>query len=308
MAVVTTDFLAGVMTEFRAIWADAFLAALGPTFYPRVAMEIPSNTLTETYNWLGDVPVMREWVDERQHGGLASYNYSLTNRHYESSIEVDRDTFEDDRLGMIAPRIKQLGMEVPRFIENTMVNLLVNGAVSGNNSYDGVTFYSASHVIGSPTQAAQTNLYTGTGVTLATIQADFSGAKAQMRKVKDGEGRPMNILADFVLVAPENEQVFSQMLNASFIPAGSISAPMANTFVGQADMGVSPYVTTATWHLLSTKFAMKPLIFQNRKAPEFAGVTDPSAYVVYNHRKFQYGVDCRFAGGYGSWEMAIKVA
>lgn len=308
MAVVTTDLLAGVMTDFRALWQDAFLAALAPTWYPRVAMEIGSETLTETYNWFGSVPTMKEWIDQRQYLGLASYNYSLTNKHYEVSLEVDRDTFEDDRLGLIRPRVQQLGMEVPRFIENTMINLLVNGAVAGSNSYDGVTFYNASHIVGNPAQAAQTNLFSRTGGTLAQIQTDFAGVKAQMRNVKDGEGRPMNIIVDFIVCTPTDEQVFLQLLNASFIPAGAVAAPMQNTFIGQADMGVSPYVAASTWHAAATKYPVKPLIFQNRKPPEFNGITDPGQFIVFNNRKFLYGVDTRFAGGYGFWEMAIKVA
>jgi len=306
MAVVSSDFLAGVLTSFRALYANAFLAAQMPTIYGRIAMETPSNTLTNTYNWLGTVPQMREWIDQRQRSGLHTFNYSLTNKHYEVSIEVDRDTFEDDQLGLIQPRIAQLGMEVPRFIDNTAVNALVNGAVAGNVSYDGVTFYNASHVVGG--QAAQTNLYTLTGVTLALLQADFAGAKAQMRRVKDSQGRPMNLAPDLVLAAPEQEQVFRQLLTAAWIPAGAVAAPMQNTFVGQADLAISPYVTASTWHLLATQMPVKPLIFQNRKPAEFAAVTDPNSATVFNSRMFQYGADARFVIGYGYWECAIRVA
>jgi len=306
VAIVSSDFLAGVLISFRALYANAFLAAQMPTIYGRIAMEIPSTTLTNTYNWLGTVPVMREWIDQRQLGGLDSFNYSLTNKHYEASIEVDRDTFEDDQLGLISPRIAQLGMEVPRFIDNTAVTALVSGAVAGNLSYDGVTFYNASHVVGS--QAAQTNLYTLTGVTLVLAQADFSGAKAQMRNVKDSMGRQMNVEPDLILAAPAQEQIFRQLLTAAMIPAGAVAAPMTNVFVGQADLAISPYVTASTWHLLCTNMPVKPLIFQNRKPPEFAAVNQPDSPTVFQNRRFQYGVDTRFIIGYGFWEMAIKVA
>jgi phage major head subunit gpT-like protein len=306
MGIVNSDFLAALLTSFRALYADAFLAAQAPTVYPRIAMEIPSTTLTESYNWLGTVPVMREWIDQRQSGGLYPYTYSLTNKHYEATVDVDRDTLDDDRLGMISPRIRQLGMEVPRYIDNCCVVALVNGAVAGNVCYDGVVFYSASHVVGA--QAAQTNLYTSTGVTLVLLQADFSGAKAQMRNVKDDQGRPMNILADFILCAPAQEQVFAQLLTAAMIPAGAVAASMSNTFIGQADMGVSPYVTASTWHLLCTKMAVKPLIFQNRKSPEFISLAKPDDPLAFMSRRFYYGVDTRFAVGYGLWETAIKVA
>ena len=33
--------------------------------YPRVAMEVPSETRDEGYAWLGAVPSMREWIGDR---------------------------------------------------------------------------------------------------------------------------------------------------------------------------------------------------------------------------------------------------
>lgn len=307
MAIVTSDFLAGAYTNFRGLWNDAFLAAMAPTVYPRICMEVPSTTLTETYNWLGTVPVMREWVDQRQLGGLYPFNYSLSNKHYETSIEVDRDTFEDDRIGQIAPRIAQLGQEVPRFIDYTAVTALVNGAVAGNTCYDGVVFYSASHLTG--VNAVQTNLCSYSGIdTPAHVQTDFTAAKAQMRNFKDPMGRQMNVLADLVLCSPAAEQAFRMLLTAAMIPAQAVAAPMTNIFVGQADLAVNPYVTATTWHLLCTSMPVKPLIFQNRKPPEFAAVNDPNSPYVFQNRRFQYGVDARFVIGYGYWECAVKVA
>lgn len=308
MAVVTSDFLTAVFTNFRAMWQDAFLAAQQEVTYPQLCMEIPSITLTETINWLGTVPIMQLWIDSRNHQAMYPFNYSLTNDHYEVTIDIDRDTFEDDRLGQIAPRIAQLGMEAPRFLDATAIAALANGATSGNNSYDGVSFYNASHLTGA--NAAQTNLYTATGQTLVTIQADFAGAKAQMRKVKDDQTRPMNLVPNLILAPPELEQPFRQLLNASFIPAGGVAAPMQNTFIGQADLATSAYLTAAsTWHLLATKAAAwKPLIYLNRKAPEFVAVNSPNLEQVFERRMFSYGVDSRFKIGYGMWETAIKVA
>ncbi len=315
MAVVTSDFLAGAFTNFRAIFQQNFFAALAPVVYPRISMEMPSTTLTESYNWLGTVPAMRLWQGQRRVDGLNPFNYSLSNNHYEVTIEVDRDTFEDDRLGQIAARIAQLGMEYPRFVDNTAINALVNGAVAGSTCYDGVVFYSASHVAGS--SGTQTNLLSLTGVNINSIAIDFAAGKAQMRNWLDDQARPTNFMPDLVLCAPAQEQQFRQLLTASMFPQGVAAttgntavaaASMTNTFIGQADLVVSPYVTASTWHLLNTSNAYKPLIFQNRKPPEFAALNDPRDSFVFTNRKFQYGVDARFVIGYGEPGMAIKVA
>lgn len=307
MAVISTDFLSGVRTNFRALWQDAFLAAQAQAFYPRLCLEVQSTTSIESYNWLGTVPTMKLWIDSRQHQAMYPFNYSLTNNHYEVTIDVDKDTFEDDKLGMIAPRISQLGMEVPRFVEYTAIQALDTGTTSGNNSYDGVTFYNASHLTGA--NAAQTNLYSATGVTLIALQADFSGAKSQMRRVKDDQGRAMNLVPDIALVPPELEQTMAQLLHAASIPSTSVAA-MSNTFQGQADLAVSANLSSASaWHLLATKAGVwKPLIYQNRKPAEFVAVQDPQNPQVFERRMFSYGADTRFVIGYGMWEAAVRIA
>lgn len=310
MPQITGDFITGMFTTFRAMFQNVFFAAEAARVSPRFMLEVQSNTLTETYAWLGTVPAMRKWVDERQHSALNAYNYSLTNDHFEVTIDIDRDTFEDDRYGLEAPRIAQLGMEAPRFMEYTALTALDQGATAGNNSYDGVTFYNSAHVVGSA--GAQTNIYSSTALTsnkdLTHLAADFAGAWAQMTKLKDDQNRPMSIVPDLVVCSPDLFFLFKQLLNSTFNPVGGIGSG-TNVFQGVTDLVMSPYLAADTWHLLSTQYgAGKPLIFQNRKAPEFVGVNDPSSFNVFERRVFSYGVDTRFKVGYGMWELAVKVA
>ncbi|QBF31499.1 Mu-like prophage major head subunit gpT family protein [Thalassococcus sp. S3] len=58
------------------------------------------------------------------------------------------------------------------------------------------------------------------------------------------------------------------------------------------------------WFLLSTKRALKPIIFQTRKAAEFVAkdrVTDDN---VFDLKEFRYGIDARYNVGYGFWQMS----
>ncbi|SMH35904.1 Mu-like prophage major head subunit gpT family protein [Maritimibacter sp. HL-12] len=59
------------------------------------------------------------------------------------------------------------------------------------------------------------------------------------------------------------------------------------------------------WYLLDTTRPLKPLIFQERKAPEFVSKTDPkTSDSVFNSKTFLYGVDARSNAGFGFWQMA----
>ncbi len=56
--------------------------------YPRVAMEVPSETRDENYAWLGAVPSMREWIGDREIKNLAAYGYTIRNKDFEATVTV----------------------------------------------------------------------------------------------------------------------------------------------------------------------------------------------------------------------------
>lgn len=58
------------------------------------------------------------------------------------------------------------------------------------------------------------------------------------------------------------------------------------------------------WYLLNTKRSLKPLIFQERKKPEFVAkdkVTDDN---VFTRKEYVYGTESRCNVGFGFWQMA----
>jgi phage major head subunit gpT-like protein len=61
----------------------------------------------------------------------------------------------------------------------------------------------------------------------------------------------------------------------------------------------------AAWYLLDTSRAIKPLIFQERKKPEFVMKDSPDDDNVFMRKEFIYGVDNRCNVGFGFWQMAF---
>ena len=57
------------------------------------------------------------------------------------------------------------------------------------------------------------------------------------------------------------------------------------------------------WFLLDTTKAIKPFIYQERKAPVFVEQTDMNSDNVFMRKKFRYGAEARAAGGYGFWQL-----
>jgi len=89
---------------------------------------------------------------------------------------------------------------------------------------------------------------------------------------------------------PVNDQVDGRGTDAS----------VANTLV-EADYTGEP------WYLLDTSRAIKPLIYQERKKPAFAHMTDNTDESVFMNGEYRYGVDLRCNAGYGFWQMAYGV-
>ncbi|QLL83974.1 Mu-like prophage major head subunit gpT family protein [Aeromonas caviae] len=59
------------------------------------------------------------------------------------------------------------------------------------------------------------------------------------------------------------------------------------------------------WYLLDTSRALKPIIFQERKAPALIAMTKADDESVFTRKEFRYGVDCRDAAGFGFWQLAF---
>jgi phage major head subunit gpT-like protein len=293
MSVVTRDFLSAMYTNLKAVYLQSFEAAQNADPWQRLVMEVPSTTLTETYEWLGSVPKMSEWVDERLLGDLSEESFSLTNKHYEATIAVDRNALEDNRLGMILPRVRQLGEEAARYPRELVLDVIKNGTTL--TGYDGKALFADDHSGGD-------NLLGGTGTTVANLQADISAVFAAMREFQDDRGRVMNIVPDLVVVPAELEFPMRQALKAGQIDGTD------NVYAGLCDVMVAPELTDADdWYAFATNRAMKALIYQVRKQPEFVALDAADDYANFMRRELLYGVDARCAVGVGIWWYACKV-
>ena len=127
----------------------AFFETFGqtPAQWDKIATVIPSDKDTEQYAWLGALPGMREFVDERQPGDLKPYAYAIKNKTWESTLSVDRAALEDDQYGQIALRVRQMAT-----VAKSHVDIIVFGLLSGGfaaSGYDGVPFF-GTHVQGAP--------------------------------------------------------------------------------------------------------------------------------------------------------------
>jgi phage major head subunit gpT-like protein len=63
---------------------------------------------------------------------------------------------------------------------------------------------------------------------------------------------------------------------------------------------------SAPWYVMDLSRPLKPLIFQLRKDWELVSKTNPEDHNVFWNKTFIWGVDARYAAGYGFWQSAVK--
>ncbi|MGR6980815.1 Mu-like prophage major head subunit gpT family protein [Testudinibacter sp. P27/CKL/0425] len=90
--------------------------------------------------------------------------------------------------------------------------------------------------------------------------------------------------------------------------------PVGATVDGKTPKNVSNITTDDSstteadaWYLLDCGRSLKPIIYQERKSPTPASITDVNDEKVFMKDVFTYGVDARSNVGYGFWQMAHAV-
>jgi len=142
MNTITPQLLSSLQTGFNAAFLQGF-GSVTPT-WNLVAMRVPSNTKTETYGWMKELPGMREWIGQRVIHNLEAAGAQLTNKHYEHTIGVDRNDIEDDQLGIYGPMFAMQGEIVARHPDELVWVLLPNGF--STIGFDGQYYFDTDHI------------------------------------------------------------------------------------------------------------------------------------------------------------------
>lgn len=302
-ATVTSDFLAGLMTNYRAIWQkalDEFEKLINQ--YQMISTEFLSTTDKETYGWMGSPPAMREWTDVRVYRALKAYDYTLTNKHYEGTIEVDRDTYEDDKYGMIAPRVKGLARRALKHYNKLVFSALDDGVAT--DAYDSIYFFKTVRTIGKSGNIS--NILDGSySASASEIRDALGAAVVRMASFKDDQGEPIGLIPDLIVCSPT---MYIPIQNALLPGVAGTVRPEAGMFPTARIMQSAQIDRDALdWYVLCTDVEVNPIIFQMRKRPEFVSLDDPKGEHVFKNKTFLYGVDDRFAVGYGDPRTAIRI-
>lgn len=285
----------------NAAFVKAFNNAEDPADVMPFIMETTSNSDKENYGWLGQSPSMSEWIDERQIKSLNEFDYEIENKDYEGTLSVSRNAILDDQLGNVKIRIDDLGRKARIHPRKLAIKAIKEGDTE--LCYDGQTFFSASHEEGK--SGVQSNIQTGTGTTLAQLEADIDTAEATMLSYKDDTAEPWNEgeVKIAVMCHPNLKAKFNRLNTIDLLDGGGSNSMKGR--IAQITYS-SRFEDQNDWYFADISEGMKPLIKQKRKDPEFASLEGESEN-GFMRKVYHYGVDYRVGFGYGMWQKMIKI-
>ncbi len=287
--IINGQVLRGMYNSFKALTLEAFGKA--DPQYKKIAMVVPSTSKSQTYGWLGKLPRVREWIGARVIQNLSAKGYNIINKPWELTIGVDRDDVEDDSLGVYNPLFKELGNQMAAHPDEVVFELLSDGF--STECYDGQYFYDNDHE--GPNETSVSNV-----TDLALSPASYGSARTAMKNRKDEHGKSLRINPNLLVVGPLNEDKGREILFKERLANGE-----DNIYYKTAELLVIPDLKTDTeWHLLDTTKPIMPMIFQDRKKPEFVAKDNPEDESVFMNKQYLYGSDSRYNAGYGLWQLA----
>jgi phage major head subunit gpT-like protein len=286
----------------------------GASWVPLVSAYFLSDQDEENYAWLGQSPVMREWIDGRHAAGLLEQDFKLLNKHFEGTLEFWVKEMRRDKSGQVLVRIRELATRA-----NAHWAKLLSANIDAGESttcYDGQFFFDTDHSEGdSGTQDNDlsidisalpvTNHGTTTSPSSGELEQVINLLMQQILGFKDDQGEPMN----------ENASEFLIMVPITFWHAAqaAVSAPLidstrTNTIVTMDGVTVrlaaNPRLTwTEKLAAFRSDGDVKALVRQEEQELKIKVKAEGSEF-EFDYDKHQYGVDTWRNTTYGYWQYA----
>lgn len=277
-----------------------------------------SDQASETYNFLGQSPVMREWIGGRQAKGFSGQGVTVINKHYEATIEVTKKDARRDKTGQLQARMSEFADRGQTHWASLLSTLLLNGPSTA--CYDGQYFFDTDHTEGdSGTQSNDISVDISTlpavvhgSVTAPSVEEMQQAILAAVTAIvgfKDDRGEPMNEDArSFTVVVPLSLYPVAQAAITPMVQA-AVQQNMNPNLLADFAIKVVPLVRltwTDSFAVFRTDSPIKAFIRQTEQEVELKAKAEGSEF-EFDNDAWQFGIDAWRGVGYGYWQRGCYV-
>lgn len=139
--IITEALLQNLRTGFKT----NFQKGVG-TVAPKHAFmctTVSSTTKVETYGFMKEWPIFREWIGEKRIKSLEEQAYQLTNKSFETTIGIHKHKIQDDNLGLYGSMFEGWGQEAAALPDRLAFEALRDGHL--RPCFDGQNFFDDEH-------------------------------------------------------------------------------------------------------------------------------------------------------------------
>ena len=312
MPVAHSDLPAALKTAHAALFERSFAAAASHSGWRDVAtVTTLADNDRQTYHWFGTPPNFVDVdSDEVPFDGLNKFALTIIDKLWKNGLQIARRALEDDKLGLLSPRIQQMATAAEYFIGNRVLAQL-NGSPT---AYDGTALFADTRVIGSSANIDNSTTSAAAAAAVPTIgelQAVIGTVRGTMAAFQDDRGRVRNQTPDTIIYPSTHEQTLFQALNGASTP-GSVNLV---TPAGQGNLTeMNGYRllrnpasdNAAEWFFAHTQDVVSPLIMQERLRPTLEAQTSAMSDSAIEEDAFRYTVRMRFEAGVGEPRHIIR--
>ena len=293
--------------------------------YPMISDVRNSTSKDEEYLLPGNMPGVKKFVGDRQFSRLTSATVTVDNDPWESSIQIDRFNYDDDRLGLYSNSFTELAQEAESHKDELCCEFLVKGETS--ECWDGQNFFDTDHEwrkSGTQSNIVTVSVVDPANPTPAEMKKAFRMSVRRLKSFKNDQGKrfyrsQVERLSDFACWTPLDlqtplEQAFDQKLSLEI--SGTASAATTNVnYEKPKVVGVNLINSDDTYDGVSgsdTEFYVffngsvwKPLVFQPRSKikSQVKGLTGDDI----EFKDIKVMTEGRYNFAYLAWMFAIKV-
>lgn len=298
---------------------QAMEQARDTSWVPLIANEFTSTQATETYQGIGTVPQMREWLGGKNAKSFTAQSLTISNKDWESTIRINVKDLRRDKTGFLQARIAQLMQRAMAHDASRLSTLIDTGNATTNGAcYDGLALFSDSHSVGSSGTVDNKISVDISALPVATngtttdpsvgefVHAVLEGVKT-IQSFKDDSGEPINENAQsFVVMVPNGlSKVARIALTQQAIGNGEQNPLVADTLTYK--IAANPRLTwTDKFAVFRADGPMKSLIVQLEAPLVFKALAEGSDY-EFNEGAHLYSVEKSGNVGYGRFDQCVEV-
>jgi phage major head subunit gpT-like protein len=292
--------------------------------YTEICTQVDTTQESQDYGWLGAIPSIREFIDERVAKGMAEFGFILRDKTWEATIAIERRAIENDQYGAINLKVKMLADAMVKGVNKLAWTVLREGNTGtygrswDNYQTDGtlssatIYFNDTDHAY--PAPAEYTTAHANKAAN-ALSGANFWLAYQAMKAFKDDRGEYIDNVPNLLVCSPKVESTGLEIIKSpqggidgSKMYINSVAETSVNRVIAPAYWSADTAGNTSNWGLYKTNGIVKPLILQlftpaaNGQLFEFTSLTQGEE--AFMRDKWLFGIRGRWNIGYGDWRTS----